>query len=111
MNEPLRPPSQDYVHSNITAPSSADSSEEVPPPPSLYFDVGSDKENKQTSYAELRKKHRERWMPPNASSSGSLRSEQVRFYDFTVIVLQKEITLNLFGLSFIFPSSAYFEKY
>ncbi|XP_067046080.1 OCIA domain-containing protein 1-like [Acropora muricata] len=78
VNESLTPPSQGYVQSNITTPSSADSSEEAPPPPSLYFDVGSDKENKQTSYAELRKKHRERWMPPNAPSPGSLRSEKRR---------------------------------
>ena len=101
MNESLTPPSQGYVQSNITTPSSADSSEEAPPPPSLYFDVGSDKENKQTSYAELRKKHRERWMPPNAPSPGSLRSEKVCFYDFIVLVSQKKkknFAPNLFGL-------------
>ena len=44
------------------------SNEEAPSPPSLYFEVDKDKENKVTSYSELRKKHRERWTPPNVSS-------------------------------------------
>lgn len=69
-------PSQDYSPSNVPVSPPVGSSEEAPPPPSLYFDVDSDKENKYTSYGELRKKHRERWVPPNASASGSVRSEQ-----------------------------------
>ncbi|XP_068703367.1 OCIA domain-containing protein 1-like isoform X2 [Montipora foliosa] len=69
-------PSQDYSPSNVPVSPPVGSSEEAPPPPSLYFDVDSDKENKYTSYGELRKKHRERWVPPNASTSGSVRSEQ-----------------------------------
>ncbi|XP_068718603.1 OCIA domain-containing protein 1-like isoform X1 [Montipora capricornis] len=71
-------PSQDYSPSNVPVSPPVGSSEESPPPPSLYFDVDSDKENKYTSYGELRKKHRERWVPPNASTSGSVRSEQQR---------------------------------
>ena len=47
-------------------------------PPSLYFDVEKEKENKYTSFSELRKKHRERWTPPSMSPSGTSRSDQVR---------------------------------
>ena len=68
---------EDYIPPSVSATSSVESSEEAPPPPSLYFDVDKAKEDKYTSYAELRKKHRERWTPPNMSSSGPNRPEQV----------------------------------
>ncbi|KAJ7371428.1 OCIA domain-containing protein [Desmophyllum pertusum] len=51
-------------------------SEDARTPPSLYFDVDEAKENKYTSFEELRKKHRGRWTPPNVSSSGPNRLEQ-----------------------------------
>lgn len=44
------------------------SSEDFRAPPNLYFDVDEGKENKNTSYEELRKKHRERWTPPNITA-------------------------------------------
>jgi len=53
------------------------SSEDVRTPPNLYFDVDEEKENKHTSYEELRKKHRERWTPPTMSSVTTRRMEQV----------------------------------
>ena len=53
------------------------SSEDVRAPPNLYFDVDEGKENKYTSYEELRKKHRERWTPPNIPSVTTRRMEQV----------------------------------
>ena len=52
-------------------------SEDFRAPPNLYFDVDEGKENKFTSYEELRKKHRERWTPPNLSSVPTRRMEQV----------------------------------
>jgi len=54
------------------------SSEDVRTPPNLYFDVDEEKENKHTSYEELRKKHRERWTPPTMSSVTTRRMEQPR---------------------------------
>ena len=71
------PPAEDYIPPSVSESSSIKSSEEAPPPPTLYFDVDKAKEDKYTNYAELRKKHRERWTPPNMSSSGPSRSEQV----------------------------------
>ena len=55
------------------------SSDDVCSPPNLYFDDDNDegKEKKYTSYEELRKKHRERWTPPNISSVTTRRMEQV----------------------------------
>jgi len=72
-----RPPAEDYIPPSETAPSTDESSEEAPAPPSLYFDVAKAEENKYSTYAELRKKHRERWVPPNTPPSGTSRSEQV----------------------------------
>lgn len=71
-----RPPAEDHSSAIVTS-SPDESGEERPTPPSLYFDVDKAKENKYTSYAELRKKHRERWTPPNMPSSSPSRSEQV----------------------------------
>jgi len=51
---------------------------DVRAPPNLYFDVDEGKENKYSSYEELRKKHRERWTPPSISSGITRRMEQPR---------------------------------
>ena len=59
---------------------------DVRAPPNLYFDVEESKENKYTSYEELRKKHRERWNPPALPSSGPSRMEQVSQVDYLFYV-------------------------
>lgn len=76
-----RPPAEANIpyRSDTAAAPVPESTGEVPAsPPSLYFDMEKEKENKHTSFSELRKKHRERWTPPSMSSSGTSRSDQVR---------------------------------
>ena len=74
------PATGDYtpLPSNTAAsPVEQEPSKDVRAAPSLYFDVDEGKENKYSSYEELRKKHRERWTPPNISSGTTRRMEQV----------------------------------
>ena len=69
---------QRHLASSTAIPSDDNrSSEDVRKAPNLYFDVEEAKEKKYSTYEELRKKHRERWNPPNVSSSSQTRMEQV----------------------------------
>ncbi|PFX17142.1 uncharacterized protein LOC111341273 [Stylophora pistillata] len=79
-NQREEEPSMDmqFPLSRNTATPNNRSSEDDRKAPNLYFDVDEAKEKKYATYEDLRKKHRERWNPPNLSSSSQTRKEQIR---------------------------------